>query len=70
VPVVVVEPWGLNFSGRGRTLITKLSESDEELAKEVAVFLDEAKKQPRAKIPTWSQVVDTYIERLYCPREN
>jgi hypothetical protein len=47
VPVVVVEPWGLNFSGRSRTLITRLSKSDEELAKEVAVFLDESKKQPR-----------------------
>jgi hypothetical protein len=61
---------GLNFSGRGRTLITQLSKSDEELAKEVAVFLDEAKKRPRTKVPTWSQVVDAYIEKLYCPREN
>jgi glycosyltransferase involved in cell wall biosynthesis len=70
VPVVVVEPWGLNFSVRSRTLITRLNKSDEELAKEVAVFLDESKKQPRPKIPTWSQVVDTYIEKLYCPRES
>jgi glycosyltransferase involved in cell wall biosynthesis len=69
VPVLVVEPWGLNFSGRGRTLITKLSKSDEELAKEIAVFLDEAKEQLRSEVPTWSQVVDTYIEKLYCPRE-
>jgi glycosyltransferase involved in cell wall biosynthesis len=70
VPVVVVEPWGLNFSERSRTLITRLNKSDEELAKEVAVFLDESKKQPRPKVPTWSQVVDTYIEKLYCPRES
>jgi 3-deoxy-D-manno-octulosonic-acid transferase len=54
VPVAVVEPWGLNFSERSRTLITRLSKSDEELAKEVAVFLDESKKQPRPKVPTWS----------------
>jgi len=70
VPVVVVEPWGLNFSERSRTLITRLNKRDEELAKEVAVFLDESKKQPRPKVPTWSQVIDTYIEKLYCPREN
>jgi 1,2-diacylglycerol 3-alpha-glucosyltransferase len=70
VPVVVVEPWGLNFSERSRTLITRLSKGDKELAKELAVFLDESKKQPRPKVPTWSQVVDTYIEKLYCPRES
>jgi glycosyltransferase involved in cell wall biosynthesis len=70
VPVVVVEPWGLTFSERSRTLITRLNKSDEELAKEVAVFLDESRKQPRPKVPTWSQVIDTYIEKLYCPREN
>jgi glycosyltransferase involved in cell wall biosynthesis len=70
VPVVVVESWGLNFSGRGRTLITQLSKSDKELAKEVADFLGEAKEQLGSEVPTWSQVVDTYIEKLYCPREN
>jgi hypothetical protein len=69
VPVVVVEPWGLNFSGRSRTLITKLSKSDRELAEEIAAFLDEAKGQPRPKVPTWSQVVDLYVERLYCRQQ-
>jgi len=68
VPVVVAEPWGLNFSGRSRTLITKLSKSDEELAKEIAAFLNEAKAQPKSEVPTWSQVVDAYVEKLYCPR--
>jgi len=70
VPVVVVEPWGLNFSGRSRTLITRLDKSDEALAKEVAAFLDEARKQPRSEVPGWNQVVDVYIEKLYCPQEN
>jgi glycosyltransferase involved in cell wall biosynthesis len=69
VPVVVVEPWGLNFSGRSRTLITQLSKSDEELAKEIATFLDEAKEQPKAEVPSWNQMVDTYIRELYYPRE-
>jgi len=69
VPVVVVEPWGLNFSGRSRTLITKLSKSDRELGKEIAAFLDEAKELPKPKVPTWSQVVDLYVERLYCRQQ-
>jgi len=69
VPVVVVEPWGLNFSGRSRTLITQLYKSDEVLAKEIIVFLDEVRKQPKSEVPSWNQVVDAYIERLYCPQE-
>jgi len=70
VPVVIVEPWGLNFSGRSRTLITRLDKSDEALAKEIAVFLDEARKQPRSEVPSWGQVVDIYIKKLYCQPEN
>jgi 1,2-diacylglycerol 3-alpha-glucosyltransferase len=65
VPVMVVEPWGLNFSGRSRTLITQLSKNDEELAKEIATFLDEVLEQPRAEVPSWNLVVDTYIKKLY-----
>ena len=68
VPVVVVDPWGLNFSGRSRTLITQLWKSDEELAKEIVTFMDEARKQPRSEVPSWDQVVDTYIKRLYYHR--
>jgi glycosyltransferase involved in cell wall biosynthesis len=70
VPVVVVKPWGLNFSGRSRTLITQLYKSDEELAKEIVTFLDEARKQSRSEVPSWNQVVDIYIKKLYCPQEN
>ncbi|MEM3905687.1 MAG: glycosyltransferase, partial [Nitrososphaerota archaeon] len=65
VPAVVVEPWGLNFKERTRTLITKLSKSDEEIAKEIVAFLEEARKQPKPKVPSWSQVVDLYIKTLY-----
>ena len=65
VPVVTIEPWGLNFKERTRTLITKLSKSDEEIAKEIATFLEEARKQPKSKVPIWSQVVDLYIKNLY-----
>ncbi|MEM4977027.1 MAG: glycosyltransferase family 4 protein [Desulfurococcaceae archaeon] len=65
VPVVIAEPWGLNFKERTRTLIVNLSMSDEEIAKEVAAFLDEARKQPKPEVPSWSQVVDLYIKTLY-----
>jgi hypothetical protein len=67
---VVVKPWGLNFSGRSRILITQLYKSDETLAKEIVTFLDEARKQPRSEVPSWNQVVDIYIKKLYCPQEN
>jgi len=70
VPVMIVEPWGLNFSERSRTLITQLYKSDETLAKEIVTFLDETRKQPRSEVPSWNQVVDIYIKRLYCPQEN
>jgi len=66
VPVVIVEPWGLNFRGRSRTLITRLSKSDEALAKEIALFLNEVRGQPRSKVPSWNQVVDMYVKKLYC----
>ncbi|MEM1925340.1 MAG: glycosyl transferase family 1, partial [Pyrobaculum sp.] len=65
VPVVIAEPWGLNFRERTRTLIVNLSMSDEEIARMVAAFLDEAKEQPKPKVPSWSQVVDLYIKSLY-----
>jgi len=65
VPAVVVEPWGLNFKERTRTLIVNLSMSDDEIAREVAAFLEEAREQPKPKVPSWSQVVDLYISILY-----
>jgi glycosyltransferase involved in cell wall biosynthesis len=65
VPVVVVEPWGLNFSGRSRTLITQLHKSDKALAKEISAFLDDARKQPKSEVPSWNQIVDIYLKKLY-----
>jgi glycosyltransferase involved in cell wall biosynthesis len=70
VPVVIVEPWGSNFTERSRTLITQLHKSDKALAEEVAIFLDEAGKQSKSEVPSWNQVVDTYIKKLYCPQES
>lgn len=66
VPAVVVEPWGLNFKERTRTLITKLSKNDEEIAQEIATFIEEAEKQPKPEVPSWSQIANSYIKTLYC----
>ncbi|MEM4435694.1 MAG: glycosyltransferase family 4 protein [Thermosphaera sp.] len=65
VPVVVAEPWGSNFHGRSRTLITQLHNADEAIAREVVEFLEECKKQPRAEVPSWNQVVNFYVKTLY-----
>lgn len=65
VPVVVAEPWGRNFSGRSRTLIISLNESDEVIAKKIANFLYKAPREPRPIVPSWNEVTNIYLERLY-----
>jgi 1,2-diacylglycerol 3-alpha-glucosyltransferase len=69
VPIMVVEPWGLNFLKRSRTLITQLSKSDEAIAKDIVLFLEGARKEPRSEIPSWNQLLDIYIKRLYSSQE-
>jgi len=61
VPAVVAKPWGENFSGRSRTLVVDPMKSDEEIAGEVHRFLEEAPKQPRPRVPTWSEVALIYL---------
>ena len=56
----------LNFNPSPKP--NKERKSDEELAKEVAAFLDEVEDQPKSEVPTWSQVVNAYVEKLYYPR--
>ncbi|MCX8199460.1 MAG: glycosyltransferase family 4 protein [Sulfolobales archaeon] len=65
VPVIIVEPWGLSFYNRNRTLILNLSKDDETIAKEVVAFIDECRKQPKSEVPSWDQVVNTYVKNLY-----
>jgi len=65
VPAVVAKPWGENFSSRSRTLVVNLAEGDEEIAKKVLRLLEEAPKQPKPKVSTWSEVVDKYRSILY-----
>ncbi len=65
VPVIITEPWGINFSGRSRTLITQLDKSDEIIARELVEFLTECRSQPKSNIPSWNQVVNAYINNLY-----
>jgi len=65
VPAVVVEPWGLNFYGRNRTLITQLHKSDKEIAKEILSFLNKVEEEPMSEIPSWNEIVDAYNKELY-----
>ncbi|MEM2293537.1 MAG: glycosyltransferase family 4 protein [Nitrososphaerota archaeon] len=65
VPTVVVEPWGMNFSGRNKTLITQLDKSDETIAYEIKGFLELCRSQPKTDVPSWDRVSNIYIERLY-----
>jgi len=61
VPAVVAKLWGENFSGRSRTLVVDPVKSDEEIAEEVHRFLEEAPKQPKSRVPAWSEVALTYL---------
>jgi len=65
VPAVVAKPWGEHFARRPRTLLVDLAEGDEEIAKKVLKLIEEAPKQARPKVPTWSEVVSTYLRILY-----
>jgi len=65
VPTVIAEPWGQNFSDRSRTLVTRLDKSDVDLARETATFLNEVYNQPKPSVPSWSQVVDIFVRKLY-----
>ena len=65
VPVVIVEPWGSNFCGRSRTLITSLNKSDENIAYEIVRLLETCRNQPKSNVPSWDQVSNIYIKKLY-----
>ena len=64
-PAVAAEPWGKTFAGRPRTLIVSLEEPDEIIAEKIDEFLEAVRRQPRPEVPTWSQVVEEYLKRLY-----
>jgi len=61
VPVVVAKPWGINFKDRNRTLIVDLSDRNENIAKKIALFIEEAPKQSKTKVPSWNEVIDQYL---------
>jgi len=61
VPAVAAKPWGEQFASRSRTLAVNLAERDEEIAEEVYRFLEDAPKQPRPRVPAWSEVALTYL---------
>ncbi|ABO07904.1 glycosyltransferase family 4 protein [Pyrobaculum calidifontis] len=66
VPTLVAKPWGEHFAARPRTLAVDPHEDAEKIAKKAARLIEEAPRQPRPRVPTWSQTVDTYL-KLYTP---
>lgn len=65
VPVLITNPWGNNFSNRRRTLLINLESDKYKLAKLVYNFLEKAKYDEPSVVPTWNEVVNVYIQKLY-----
>jgi len=60
-PAVVAKPWGKSFEKRPRVLAVDLSESDGEIARRVARFLEDAPSQPKPRVQTWDEVAEKYL---------
>ena len=65
VPTVVAKPWGLNFRDRRRTLIIDLRKNLDAMADEIYSFLRIASEEDKSLVPTWSEVAQKYIKKLY-----
>ncbi|MEM2465225.1 MAG: glycosyltransferase, partial [Candidatus Bathyarchaeia archaeon] len=65
VPVVVAKPWGVNFSGRCKTLVVNLEKDDYVIAGEIRDLMKRCTKESRSKVPVWSEVVEAYVKYLY-----
>ena len=65
VPVVVAEPWGLNFEGRKRTLLVDPRQNLDTLAENIYEFLEKASREEKSFVPTWNEVVREYMVKLY-----
>jgi len=65
VPVVVAEPWGLNFEGRKRTLITNISKDLNTLAESIYEFVKRAHSEEKSHVPTWDEAAYEYLKRHY-----
>lgn len=65
VPVVIAKPWGFNFEGRSRTLIVDPRLPVHVIASRVYDLLAKAPLEGVSRVPTWDEVVETYIAKLY-----
>jgi len=65
VPVVIAKPWGFNFEGRSRTLIVDPKLPLHVIASKVYDLLAKAPLEGVSRVPTWDEVVETYIAKLY-----
>ena len=65
VPTLVAKPWGEHFAARPRTLAVDPHEDAEKIAEKAARLIEEAPRQPKPRVPTWSEIVEIYVARLY-----
>jgi glycosyltransferase involved in cell wall biosynthesis len=65
VPTVIALPWGANFEGRRRTLVVNLGQGVDAIARTVHEFLENAPREEKSLVPTWSEVALEYLKRLY-----
>jgi ribosomal protein S2 len=65
VPAVIARPWGFNFRDRRRTLIIDLRKDLDAMADEIYTFLRKASEEDKSLVPTWSEVAQEYIKKLY-----
>jgi len=68
VPTLVAKPWGEHFAARPRTLAVDPHEDAEKIAEKAARLIEEAPRQPKPRVPTWSETVEIYIAKLYSPQ--
>jgi len=65
VPVVVAKPWGLNFEERKKTLTIDLGQKPDILTDKIYRFLERVQMEDKSYVPTWSEIVLEYMEKLY-----
>jgi len=69
VPVIVAKPWGLNFEGRTRTLIIDTRWDLKIITEKVYELVKKAPTEESSKVPTWTEVTNGYINKLYAEKQ-
>ena len=65
LPVLIAEPWGKNFNERMRILLVNASDYNNVIALKINEFLEKISQQQKSVVPTWEEVANAYISKLY-----